>query len=158
MEGLNMTEQNEELNWRRVVCAIIYLFIGVQLLQLLYCHREEMFCVKSEMTGLDYFYRFLWCLAFASFGLACIAFYWRKEKESPWLKYFTFYSPQLLAIAGLITGLSHIWEGTSKYPLFYYLSASLCFMLGLWIDSWFDSNYTQVDIPCFFLTFSTGAK
>jgi hypothetical protein len=141
MEGLNMikqneTKQNEKLNCQRVLCAIIYLFIGVQLLLFLYCcHREEMFFVKSEMTGWDYFYRFLWCLTFASFGLACIAFYWRHKETSPWPAYLTFYSPQLLAIASLITGLLHIWEGTSEYPLFYYLSGSLCFMFGLWIDN-----------------------
>ncbi len=132
MSNQSGTNQNKKWNWCRVAFAIIYLAIGVGLLVFLYYRSGKAFC-ESEMTGWDYFYRFLWCFAFASFGFATIAFYWRKNEKSPWPSYVTFYLPQLLATAGFISGLLHFWERTSGYP-FYYLSSSICFMLGFLVD------------------------
>jgi hypothetical protein len=96
---------------------------------------QKVFCVESEMTGYSYFFRFLWCFSFASFGLAVIALYWHRQGNlsSAWPKYASSYPLQLLITASLVLGLLHFWERTSGYT-FYYLSGSLCFMLGFMVD------------------------
>jgi hypothetical protein len=126
-------------NWNRKVWATAYLGVGfviiAALLILHFIGRQKVFCVESEMTGWSYFYRFLWCISFASFGLVAIAYYWHlKNNRSPtWPIYCTGYPLQLLIVASLMLGLLHFWERTSGYT-FYYLSSSICFVLGFTVD------------------------
>lgn len=136
-----MEEEKNELNWHRVVLSCLLALIGFEGVVIFFfshfvCHKEMFIVDESRLTGLGYFFRFLWCLFFAFIGLSVIAFYWRNEKESPWIKYITFYLPEIFAIAGLVFGILHLWQKANGY-VFYYFSGSLSYIMGVMVDDFF---------------------
>jgi len=126
-------------SWNRAIWAMIYFLVSFGIIAILlilqFMRHQKVFCIESEMTGWSYFYRFLWCFSFTSFGFAAIAYYWywKNNTSATWPKYCTLYPLQLLIVASFMLGVLHVWERMSGYT-FYYLSSSICFVLGFMAD------------------------
>lgn len=121
-------EKTKKVNCHRFILAIILFLISIVPVLLL---RKRIFDLPLNETY--HFYKFLWCFFSACTGLSAIAFYHRHEEESPWLKYITYYIPLIIAIASFVFGILHLWKETQGF-VFYYLSGSLCFFFGFFVD------------------------
>jgi hypothetical protein len=131
--------------WNRGIWAMVYFLVGfgiIAILLYLQFTTTIVFCDEFTITEHLHFYRFLWCISFACFGFAAIAYYWYKQnkklssdkKLSPaWPGYVTRYPLQLLITACLVLGVLHFWKRTSGYT-YYYLSGAICFVLGFMVD------------------------
>ena len=123
--------EKNKLNWKRIVFSIIYAGLSISLIILLH---QKIFYFEEEVSSWN-LYRFLWCLCCTSLGFSAIAFHWRHKETSPYPEYITLYFPLIIVISSLIFGLLHLLERATGF-IFYYLSGSLCFTLGFFIDSY----------------------
>lgn len=126
-------------SWNRGIWAKIYFLAGVGIIAVLlwleFMTYETVFCDEFFTTESLHFYRFLWCLSFACFGFAAIAYHWHLKNNisATWPRYVTQYPLQLLITACIVFGILNSWKKTSGYT-YYYLSSSICFVLGFMVD------------------------
>jgi len=126
-------------SWNRSTWAMIYFIFGLGIIAILlilqFTGNQIVFCDEFLTSGSLHFYRFLWCISFACFGFAAIAYYWylQHNTSSTWPRYVTQYPLQLLITACLVFGILNSWKRTSGYS-YYYLSSSISFVLGFMVD------------------------
>jgi hypothetical protein len=124
-------EKKKPINTWRVIFSAVYFSIFILLL-LIFWPNIFYFDIPKDSWNL---YRFVWCLAFTSFGFSSVAFYFRRHTPSPFPQYIIQYPFQLGAMAALVFSILHAFQSTSGY-LFYYLSSSICFTLGFLVDEY----------------------
>src|SRR3989339_86453 len=126
----SLYEYSENTHCWRLVFSILYLVGGILII---FLFRGKMFYPHASFEAFWNFHRFLWCISCSCIGLSGIAFLFRKEKEPPIPKYIFNYPINVIARAALAFSAVHLIPGTNNY-LFYYLSGSISFLLGYFID------------------------
>ena len=125
-------ERKKPINVWRVVFSAAYFLVFALLLLIFWTKMVYLDPSKNSWN----LYRFVWCLAFTSFGFSSVAFYFRRHAPSPFPQYLIQYPFQLGAMAALVFSILHIFQSTGGY-VFYYLSSSVCFTLGFLVDEYF---------------------
>jgi len=125
------------LNYWKLPFSPIYLSI---VLLILAWHWPNIFYEQPKFNNGTFndWPRFWWCIAASCFGFAVIitrAIY-SKDIRFPWT-YLLYYPIIIFNGASLIYVFCNLWEQTSGY-LFYFLAASLSFLVGYLSDKFYD--------------------
>ncbi len=122
----------KKVYWCRVAFSFGYLTIAVVLV----CYRwNEMFYFKHLDSY--QFDRYLWCISMSFLGFFFVAVQHWDNPNSPVLKYTLYYPVLLFVISALVFSIVHMFEASRGF-VFYYLSFSMCFILGFLVDQFWD--------------------
>ncbi len=125
-------ETQKEVNRIRVFASVLYLAIAGGLV---FFRFQEMVYLEPQ-AGYQ-FDRYLWCISASCFGFAFLSVQHWYNSKSPVLKYTLYYPVLLFVISALVFSIVHMFEASRGF-VFYYLSFSMCFILGFLVDQFWD--------------------
>jgi len=127
-----MTENENKEAWPRFrrFFAGLYFAIAVGIVVIFW---REIFYLNPATDSYNW-YRYLWCVSASFIGFAVLAIQLRdRETRDPRLPYCLYYPTLLLVIAGIVFSATHLFKPSRGY-VFYYLAASVCFILAFTVD------------------------
>ena len=129
-----------KINWHRLVLGLIYCSIAVGTA---ICLRDKVFYVSANLD--DNFFRFLWAVLCSCFGFGVLTLKNIDNKSKPFPTYYFYYPILLIVISSLVFAVLHLFAKTSSSYVYYYLSFSLCFILGYMVDAFWGIIYAVLD-------------